>query len=128
MLWLGEVSFALYLIHEPILYYLIYSVRGKATWGTVDNEEDDFDPEVEAHQLPGWLIPVHVALSLLAAAGLYYHFELPVSNWLRPAKSSPAGGAARGGALPPTETQVVVQKGSYLEGYGSTHSSTTGGQ
>lgn len=109
ILWLGEISYALYLVHEPVLYWCIYAVRGSAIYGPYTQDE-------HIHELPPWMIPVHVGISILLAAGLYYFVEIPIGNWLRPARAAPKALAA---PVNVGDKETPRAASTYASGYGS---------
>ncbi|WP_247673194.1 acyltransferase [Micromonospora sp. C51] len=88
MVWLGEVSFAFYLVH---VFVIMTILRSTGDWGT---------------GLPGWWGPLAVIgfllLTLGLAALLHRYVEQPMMRRLapsRPPRPGPPGAAARSGSL-----------------------------
>ena len=69
-LFLGKISLALYLIHEPIIQYVAWVGRPSQAWG--------FDMP-----MPVWGIAVVLPVSLILAALLHRNIEAPARNHLR---------------------------------------------
>ena len=75
MQFLGRISMALYLIHEPILFWINFCTYGKVDW------PDDKKP---SHvKLPLWAIPIHVLISLIFATILTFYLEEPLRRKLK---------------------------------------------
>ncbi|WP_230415774.1 acyltransferase family protein [Micromonospora tarapacensis] len=83
MVWLGEVSFAFYLVH---VFVIMTILRLTGDWGT---------------GLPGWWGPIAVIgfllFTLALAALLHRYVEQPMMRRLAPSRAAP-GGSARPGA------------------------------
>lgn len=75
-LFLGRISLALYLIHEPVIQYVAWAARPDQAWS--------FDMP-----MPVWGIAIVVPLSLVLATLLERVIETPVRNFLR--AHSPTG-------------------------------------
>ena len=95
--WLGEIAAALYLVHIPVISYIIW----------VNNNGDilTWPPDVNCDQLEGveqtdcrltqldfalkrlppslWFIAANIFFSILAATIITYGFERPIQRYLR---------------------------------------------
>lgn len=68
-IWLGEISYSLYMVHYPVMVLILYSAQIYLT--------------EEAYRLAFWgLAPLSFAVSLIAAAALYYYVEVPARRWI----------------------------------------------
>ena len=74
MQFLGRVSMSLYLIHEPLIYWLKLIIHGPVEW--VDGK----NPEVK---LPVWAIPIHLVISLIFGVLLTLFLEDPMRKILK---------------------------------------------
>jgi peptidoglycan/LPS O-acetylase OafA/YrhL len=96
--WFGELSMAIYLVHFPLLLYVCFMAHGRGvdwppsmycdSYATEGSEERTtcvakYDEWVSARTLPLWGIVVVPAVSVLAAAALYYGVEEPVRKYLK---------------------------------------------
>ena len=84
--WLGSISYALYLVHEPLIFYLAFINKGRAEWNEGESLRDEALPK--GRLMPPTMIPVHLAVSLLCAVFLHYCFDQPLSKLMRPAKNN----------------------------------------
>eukprot|EP01038_Epipyxis_sp_PR26KG_P015709 gene15709-21263_t len=95
MLWLGELSLSLYIIHWPVIWYLIWAVAKGKTINfpselSCDKNQDDYsacqdelDNYYSKTQLPGWGIVVVPPISLALATVLYYAVEEPIRIYFK---------------------------------------------
>jgi peptidoglycan/LPS O-acetylase OafA/YrhL len=101
-LWFGKISMSLYLIHYPVIYYILWIINGSFfEWPrTLDcenyyrknnnkNEEniDECEKKVhhfnETHMLPVWAIPIVPCVAIPLAAVVYYCVEEPCRKAIR---------------------------------------------
>ena len=75
MQFLGRISMALYLIHEPILYWINFCTYGKVDW------PDDKKPSHVKLKL--WAVPIHVLISLIFGTILTFYLEEPSRKKLK---------------------------------------------
>jgi peptidoglycan/LPS O-acetylase OafA/YrhL len=97
VLWFGEISMSLYLIHEPLIHYLAWIMQGKRRdWptdtdctiyddGTLErtNCEDALQEFNDALLMPNWGIAVVPVVAISCAAILYYGVEEPVRKYFK---------------------------------------------
>ena len=93
LVWLGKISASLYLVHEVLLWYVVWATRGQ-TLPMPDFtgcRYPDGTPEKEAcvvnikawlakRSLEPWAIPIVIAVSFLGAAILFYGFEVGLTH------------------------------------------------
>jgi len=85
----GNISFSLYLVHQPIRQYICWIVYGTQTEPTCDYESSEICKESwELYNWqrlqPLWCIPVHSIVSIVLAVFLYHLVEKPARNHLLP--------------------------------------------
>ena len=91
-LWLGKISYALYLIHEIFIFYIMwinygYNPRPDCEYGSDDVDCEELWGEWNWKRLiPMWCIPIVWAVSIPIAALLNTFFEEPLRKRLRPQK------------------------------------------
>ena len=77
MHFLGRISMALYLIHEPLIYYIRVCFHG--IWNWAEHENKGPDPS------PNWTIIIHIIISLIFGTLLTIYLEEParkiLKNW-----------------------------------------------
>ena len=62
--WLGEISYSLYMVHYPVMVLVMYSAQ--------------LHLSAQDYQWAFWVLaPVSLLLSLIAAAALYHYIEIP---------------------------------------------------
>ena len=76
MQFLGRISMALYLIHEPIIFYIRLCFYGVWNW------ESEFGPQPPPPS-PAWTIPIHMGISILLASFLTIFIEEPGRKMLK---------------------------------------------
>ena len=84
-LWLGEISMALYLVHEPCIYYFywIQNNMKSLSWpdsNDMTNTDDKAINYQEKRTMPTWGIAVILPVALVLASILYYAIELPINK------------------------------------------------
>ena len=81
MQFLGRISMALYLIHEPVIFYIRLCFYGVWNW------ESEFGPPPLGPQppppSPAWTIPIHMGISILLASFLTIFIEEPGRKMLK---------------------------------------------
>lgn len=75
-LWLGKISASLYLIHVPVYEYVVWALVGQL-------------PPTNYRAQPEWTVLVYLAVSIAAAAVLFYGFEGPMRRSLRSKRNRP---------------------------------------
>ena len=86
----GRISYAVYLVHEPIRLYLCWIIYGALTEPTcnqnADGEEcgDQWTEYRESKRIPLWCVPVVWIVSIAAAVALNRLVEEPMRTLLRP--------------------------------------------
>jgi peptidoglycan/LPS O-acetylase OafA/YrhL len=107
LMWLGKVSMAIYLVHHPTIYYVVWfhNCYTRGVCGPVDvpTADDGNDHVINAYlrdlTLPFWAVPIVVLISIPLAALLYYFVEEPGRKFLRSSSpSKPKLGASSGTA------------------------------
>ena len=68
---------SLYLIHEPLIFYLETAING-----IYEREHDDNFEEL-FRRLPFWSIPIHIIASLIMATAITLLFEEPMRKKLK---------------------------------------------
>jgi hypothetical protein len=56
---MGSISFALYLVHEPLIFYIACIIKGQANW----DDKGYSTPELVGHTVRGvhgGVLPVHL--------------------------------------------------------------------
>ena len=74
MQFLGRISMSLYLIHEPLIYWIKLIVHGPAKW---------IDGKNPGLTMPIWAIPIHVLISLVFGTLLTIFLEEPARKFLK---------------------------------------------
>ena len=74
MKFLGRISMALYLIHEPLIYWIKFIINGQQNWVDGKKIETDFS---------FWAVPIHLAVSLAFGTILTLYFEEPCRRILK---------------------------------------------
>ena len=74
MQFLGRISMSLYLIHEPLIYWIKLIVHGPAEW---------IDGKNPGLTMPIWAIPIHVLISLVFGTLLTIFLEEPARKFLK---------------------------------------------
>ena len=74
MQFLGRISMSLYLIHEPLIYWIKLIVHGPAQW---------IDGKNPGLTMPSWAIPIHVLISLFFGTLLAIFLEEPARKFLK---------------------------------------------
>ena len=65
---------SLYLIHEPLIYWIKLIIHGPAEW---------IDGKNPGLIMPSWVIPIHVLISLVFGTVLTIFLEEPARNFLK---------------------------------------------
>ena len=80
MQFLGRISMSLYLVHEPIIYYINWCYYGSVNkW--VENEDGNL-VKPDNIKMPTQFVPVHICISLLAGIFLTLCIEEPARKFL----------------------------------------------
>lgn len=79
MLYFGEISYSLYMIHEPIVYYIWWIEQGTIKPRSL-SDDDYFDNRT----MSNYLIPIFLLVSVLIAIVLHWSIEKPLRQLLRP--------------------------------------------
>ena len=66
---------SLYLVHEPIIYYIDWFYFGSVKW-------DDIFPKPSYVKMPTYLVPVHFGIALIAGTFLTLCIEEPARRFL----------------------------------------------
>ena len=74
MQFLGRISMSLYLIHEPLIYWIKLIIHGPAEW---------IDGKNPGLIMPSWAIPIHAFISLVFGTVLTIFLEEPARNFLK---------------------------------------------
>ena len=74
MQFLGRISMSLYLIHEPLIYWIKLIVHGPAEW---------IDGKNPGLTMPIWAVPIHVLISLVFGTLLTIFLEEPARKFLK---------------------------------------------
>lgn len=77
MQFLGRISMSLYLVHEPVIFYIDLCVYGPFL-GPI--------PPEPWRRMPTWAIPIHIAVSLVLGTALTLLLEEPARKGLRKLK------------------------------------------
>ena len=98
----GRISYAVYLVHEPLRKYLCWTIYGAITrpacdWETAmetgDEEcKDEWGEWWNLRLIPMWCVPVVWIVSIAVAVALNRLVEEPMRKWLRPSKKKPTDG------------------------------------
>ena len=78
MQFLGRISMSLYLVHEPIIYYINLVDYGGPI---VDQWKDGKQPD--GYSMVPWAIPIHIIISILAGTVLTLFIEEPARKYLK---------------------------------------------
>ena len=73
MQFLGRISMSLYLIHDPLIYWLKMIIFEPVEW------EHDWN---STYEMPIWAIPIHVLISLIFGILLTLFLEEPARKYL----------------------------------------------
>ena len=73
MQFLGRISMSLYLIHDPLIYWLKMIIFGPVKWEHGWNS---------TYKIPIWAIPIHVLISLIFAILLTLFLEEPARKYI----------------------------------------------
>ena len=73
MQFFGRISMSLYLVHEPIIFYIRFFFYG--VWHWEDNEGSPNSPT--------WTIPIHIIISLIFASLITLFIEEPARKLLK---------------------------------------------
>ena len=79
MQFLGRISMSLYLVHEPIIYYINWFLYGSVKW--VEGNDDNL-VKPDYVKLPMQFVPVHICISLLLGIFLTLCIEDPARKFL----------------------------------------------
>ena len=98
MLFLGRISYSIYLIHFPIIGYICFILNGKnpmpsCSYNDINNDTQCnhlWNTFLDNRLMPVWCIPIHLTVSFVIAVILNRYFEEPMRKWLRPKKSNTA--------------------------------------
>ncbi|MFD0329509.1 acyltransferase family protein [Streptacidiphilus monticola] len=101
MCWLGNVSFAFYLVHQLVIRYVHFLFGATRSFGTAEALG---------------LTLLCLSVSLLLATGLYYGVELPLMRLLGPTRRTPAA-PARPEISVPVPTRAPAQEVSHVHHY-----------
>eukprot|EP01084_Bolivina_argentea_P151398 264246_1 len=90
-LYLGRISYALYLVHEPFIQYICWIVYGTlkqpdCEYDSSDQCAKEWDSYNDERLMPIWCIPILWAVSFIVAIPLNRFIEEPLRKCLRPAK------------------------------------------
>ena len=88
-LYLGKISYALYLIHEVIIWYIMWIVYGYNPRPDCDGETDcdkQWDRWNDRRSMPMWCIPILYVVAIPLSILLNKFVEEPMRKWLRPQK------------------------------------------
>ena len=92
ILWFGEISMSLYLVHEMIIYYIRWIMHHGASqsWPSCSLSSDhgtacqsEWSDYSTARQYPAYLIPIILPIGTAIAACFYYCIEEPVRIYLK---------------------------------------------
>jgi len=89
VLFFGTISYALYLVHEPIIWYICWITYGTQSKPSCIREnsiacEKSWEIYDDQRLQPVWCIPVHLLISIILAVFLHHLVEKPARNCLRP--------------------------------------------
>ena len=79
MQFLGRISMSLYLVHEPIIYYINWFLYGSVKW--VEGNGDNL-VKPDYVKMPIHFVPVHICISLLLGTFLTLCIEEPARKFL----------------------------------------------
>ncbi len=74
---------SLYLIHEPIIYYIACCINGPLTFPAEDADDAVKEAFGELKKIPPWTLPIHWIISLAAGTILTIFVEEPAKRFLR---------------------------------------------
>ena len=93
MLYLGRISYSLYLVHEPMIQYIeliVYGIQSEPTCdldADIDNAcQKEWDQYDDHRLMPLYCIPILWIAAIIAAILLNRFFEEPMRKLLRPKK------------------------------------------
>ena len=81
MQFLGRISMSLYLVHEPIIYYINWVYFGSVKWLKDEDSPTNF-AKPDYVKMPTQYVPVHICISLLAGIFLTLCIEEPARKFL----------------------------------------------
>jgi len=134
LLWLGQLSMSLYLVHHPVIYYVVWlhnclgsrGLCGPITVPTSTHCSDDHNAGTPAYEkckhevhgylraetVPMWAVPVVCAVAVPLAFLLFWYVEEPGRRALRAKASGPPRPAAAV-AAPSAPVEAEVEAGGY---------------
>jgi len=80
MQFLGRISMSLYLVHEPIIYYINWVYFGSVKWLKDEDSPTNF-AKPDYVKMPTQYVPVHICISLLAGIFLTLCIEEPARKF-----------------------------------------------
>ena len=76
MQFLGKISMSIYLVHVPLLYWLLFIIHGPKSIFPEDEEET-------ANKLPIYGVAIHLIITLIVGTLLTKFVEEPAKNYFR---------------------------------------------
>ncbi len=86
---LGRISMSLYLIHEPLLYYIACCLNGLLEYPDKDASIEAIKAYGQLKKIPPWTLPIFWILSIKAGALLTIFVEEPTKKLLRKFNKKP---------------------------------------